>query len=48
MGSVVAQCSDIMPKEREDDFCLAEIDLQRLQSVRQGIVVPKYRQIPST
>jgi hypothetical protein len=44
-GSVVAQCSDIATKEGEGDFCLAEIDLERLQSVRQGINVQKYRLI---
>ena len=36
-GSVVAQCSDIPPKDVEGDFCLAEINLDRLASVRQGI-----------
>ena len=35
-GSVVAQCSDIPRKDGEGDFCLAEIDLDRLESVRQG------------
>jgi predicted amidohydrolase len=41
-GSVVAQCSDIPAKEGEGDFCLAEIDLERLQSVRQGISIQNY------
>jgi len=37
-GSVIAQCSDIPRKDGEGDFCLAEIDLDRLQSVRQGLL----------
>ena len=36
-GSVVAQCSDIPRPDREGDFCLAEIDLDRIESLRQGI-----------
>jgi deaminated glutathione amidase len=36
-GSVVAQCSDIPRKHGEGDFCIAEIDTDRLASVRQGI-----------
>ena len=36
-GSVVAQCSDIPRKDGEGDFCLAQIDMDRLSSVRQGI-----------
>ena len=36
-GSVVAQCSDIPRKDGEGDFCLGEIDMDRLSSVRQGI-----------
>ena len=35
-GSVVAQCSDIHRKDGEGDFCLAEIDLERVESIRQG------------
>jgi predicted amidohydrolase len=36
-GSVIAQCSDIHPKDGEGDFCLAEINLDKLASVRQGM-----------
>ena len=35
-GTVIAQCNDIPRKDGEGDFCLAEIDLNRIQSVRQG------------
>jgi hypothetical protein len=34
---VIAQCSDIHPKDGEGDFCLAEINLDKLASVRQGM-----------
>lgn len=34
-GSVVAQCGDI-PHKDEGEFCLAEINLHGLASVRQG------------
>jgi hypothetical protein len=40
-GSVVAQCSDIHRKDGEGDFCLAEIDLERVESIRQGEAPPE-------
>lgn len=36
-GSVVAQCGDITSADGEGEFCLAEIDLKRLESVRQDM-----------
>jgi len=35
-GSVLAQCSDVHPKDSEGEFCLADVDLDKLASVRQG------------
>lgn len=39
-GSIVAQCSDILRRDGEGEFCLAEIDLDRVESVRQGFPPP--------
>lgn len=36
-GSVVSQCSDIHRKDGEGDFCFAEIDLDRVESIRQDM-----------
>ena len=32
----MAQCSDIQRRDGEGEVCLAEIDLERVESIRQG------------